>query len=93
MEASFDKQESMANQAELEKRLGEDTPSGRLAAARSVDLAAILASVESSAPRAARIEGGPRLVGDRGDQAAPSRSTAFILVPEEELRCICGRKG
>ena len=71
MEASFDKQESMASQAELEKRLGEDTPSGRLAAARSVDLAAILASVESSAPRAAKIEGGPRYPFRPQMQGAP----------------------
>jgi hypothetical protein len=77
MEASFDKQESMASQAELEKRLGEHAPSGRLASAPSAqldaDLAAILASV------------GSRSAPEGSDEAATSRSTAFILVPGEEL--------
>ncbi len=97
MEASFDTQELMASPAELEKRLGEHTPSGPLAAAPSaqlaVDLAAILASMKSiSAPKAATIEGGARLAGDRGDPTAPSRSTALILVPEKELRALSVEK-
>src|SRR5208337_4097998 len=96
MEASFDTQELMASPAELEKRLGEHTPSGPLAAVPSaqlaVDLAAILASMKSRcASKAAGVEDAA-LAGDRGDPAAPSRSTALILVPERELRALSVEK-
>jgi hypothetical protein len=91
MIASFDRDEVMASLAELEKRVRENTPSGRLAGAPSaqldIELAAILASVKSrSAPKAAALEDAARLADDPPpDQAALSRSTAIILVPEKEL--------
>jgi len=48
MEASFDRQELMASLAELEKRLGEYTPSPRLAAAPSTKLDVYLAAISTS---------------------------------------------
>jgi hypothetical protein len=77
MEASFDNHESMASEAELEKRLGEHMRSGRLSAAPSPQLDAYLATILASV--------GSRSAPEEGDQATPPRSTAFILVPEKGL--------
>jgi hypothetical protein len=92
MIASFDKDELMASLAELEKRVSEHTSSGRLTAAPSaqldIELAAILDSVKSRSPlKATPCEDAARLADDPPpDQAALSRSTALILVPEKGLR-------